>query len=184
MYPSPLFILLSLIPFLALVIVMILIFNRLLKSHREQMAAMLEQVKLSQEKIKLEKSLAAQKQTLPIRLQAYERLVLFLERIQPASMVMRGMEESRTSRQLQSVLLRNVREEFEHNLSQQLYISATSWSMIKAAREEVSQQINMAATEIGEEATKDDLARALVVKKAVMVEEALIKLKTEVGELF
>ncbi len=78
MYPSPLFILLSLIPFLALVIVMILIFNRLLKSHREQMAAMLEQVKLSQEKIKLEKSLAAQKQTLPIRLQAYERLVLFL----------------------------------------------------------------------------------------------------------
>jgi hypothetical protein len=184
MYLSPLYILLAFVPFLVLAGTMYVLFNRIMKSHRGQMAAMLEQSKLSQEKVKLEKSLAAQKQTLPIRLQAYERLVLFLERIQPASLVMRSMEESRTCRQLQSVLLRNVREEFEHNLSQQLYISSTSWSMIKAAREEVLQLINVAASEIADDAAKDELARALVVKKAVMVEEAINKLKAEVAELF
>jgi hypothetical protein len=184
MNPVPLYLFLSLIPFLALVIVMLLIFNRLLKSHREQMAAMIEQMKLSTERFKLEKSLASQKQTLAVRLQAYERLVLFLERIQPSSLVMRGMDESGTTRQLQSVLLRTIREEFEHNLSQQLYISTTAWSTIKAAREEVSQLINLTASKIGDGATKDELARALVVKNTSMAEEALRKLKAEVADLY
>jgi hypothetical protein len=156
----------------------------MLKSNREHLAALLEQHRLSQDKIKLEKSLAAQKQLLPVRLQAYERLVLFLERISPASLVMRCMDEARNARQLQSVLLRNIREEFEHNNSQQLYVSAGAWSMVKTAREEVVQLINRAASELKDEAVADELARLIVIKKATMIDEALNKLKSEVAELF
>jgi hypothetical protein len=156
----------------------------MLKTNREHLAALLEQVRLNQDKIMLEKSLAAQKQLLPVRLQAYERLVLFLERISPASLVMRCMDEAHNARQLQSILLRNVREEFEHNNSQQLYVSASAWGMVKTAREEVVQLINRSESELKEDAGKDELARLIVVKKAAMIDEALNRLKSEVAELF
>ncbi len=156
----------------------------MMKSQREHLAAMLTQAKLGTEKLQLEKSLASQKQTLPIRMQACERLTLLLERIQPASLVMRTLEEASTARHLQQLLLRNIREEYEHNLSQQLYVSKAAWELVKGAREEALQLVNMAAGEVKETATKQELASALVVKKAAIADEALAKLKEEVAALF
>ncbi len=154
------------------------------RSQREQLAAMLEQSRYSQEKMKLEKALSTQKQMLPIRLQAYERLILFLERIHPASLVMRVMPDASSSKQFQALLLQSIREEFEHNLVQQLYVSEPAWSLIKAAREEMVQVINLAAAELEADAKTDQLAGQLVVKQTKMNEEALKRLKTEVKELF
>ena len=72
-----------------------------------------------------------QKDMLPLRLQSYERMVLFLERISPASLLMRANKPNMTSLQLQSELLSTIRNEFEHNLSQQIYMSNPAWEQIK-----------------------------------------------------
>jgi len=74
-------------------------------------------------------------ETLPLRLQAYERLTLFLERIKPESMIIRVAQPGMTVFDLQKNLIENIREEYEHNLSQQIYVSAKAWSMIVSARQ-------------------------------------------------
>lgn len=84
-------------------------------------------------------------ETLPLRLQAYERIILFLERIKPESMVMRVAQAGMTTIDLQKALLANIRDEFEHNLSQQIYLSAEAWAMVNAARQSIIQLVSSAA---------------------------------------
>jgi hypothetical protein len=79
--------------------------------------------------------------TIPLKLQAYERLTLFLERIKPESMVIRVVQPGMTTMGLQRALTDAVREEFEHNLSQQIYVSSEAWSMVVAARQSMIQLI-------------------------------------------
>ncbi|HPR31263.1 MAG TPA: hypothetical protein PLK12_04170 [Prolixibacteraceae bacterium] len=86
-------------------------------------------------------------ETLPIRLQAYERMTLLLERIKPESMIIRNAQPGMTVLDLQKRLLENVREEYEHNLSQQLYVSDRAWSMLVAARQSIMQLISTTAAE-------------------------------------
>jgi hypothetical protein len=99
-----------------------------------------------------------QKTILPVRLQAYERLILLLERISPASLILRVSQPGMTAVQLQSALTQALREEFDHNLSQQVYVSAKAWEDVKSAREELISIINTAASSLAPEATGADLA--------------------------
>ncbi|MFP4018477.1 MAG: hypothetical protein ACLFUH_04445 [Bacteroidales bacterium] len=100
----------------------------------------------------------------PIRLQAYERLTLFLERISPDALVMRLNKENRTVNQLQNEMLKTIRSEFDHNLSQQIYVSPKAWLMVKHARENTVKLINTTVQEMkpGEPAIK--LSRVLLQK--------------------
>lgn len=82
----------------------------------------------------------------PIRLQAYERLVLFLERISPESLFVRTFEAGMTIERLHKSLLKMIRSEFEHNLSQQVYVSQDAWEAIVAAKESVLRLINTAVS--------------------------------------
>ncbi len=86
-------------------------------------------------------------ETLPLRLQAYERIIIFLERIKPESMVLRLVEENMSVIELQKTLLQNIREEFEHNLSQQIYLSSEAWKMVVAARQSIIQLVSTTAAE-------------------------------------
>lgn len=86
-------------------------------------------------------------ETLPLRLQAYERIILFIERIKPESMIMRIAKPQMTTIDLQRALLENIREEYEHNLSQQIYISSEAWSMVVAARQSMIQLVSATAAE-------------------------------------
>jgi hypothetical protein len=83
--------------------------------------------------------------TLPLRFQAYERITLFLERISIESLLMRLNQPGMNSRQLHSELLTSIRNEYEHNLSQQVYMSVKSWEMVKNARAQMIKIINSAA---------------------------------------
>jgi hypothetical protein len=129
-----------------------------------------------------------QKVILPLRLQAYERFVLFLERIHPSNLLLRLSNPELTSVQLQSLLVRTIREEFEYNLSQQLYISAQSWEMIKNAKEEMVALINKASMKAGEQSRAGDLVKAileLMVEKGKLPSElALGEIKKELQKLF
>jgi hypothetical protein len=78
----------------------------------------------------------------PIKLQAYERIVLFLERISLESLLLRVSTSDMTVTQLHSELLSTIRSEFEHNLSQQIYMSQQAWEVVKNARSNMIKIIN------------------------------------------
>jgi hypothetical protein len=103
-----------------------------------------------------------QKLTLPVRLQAYERVVLFLERISPGNLVMRVHKANLGVKQFQQLLIQNIRDEYDHNLSQQLYMTSDAWGKVKAAKEEMIRQVNMSAAALPAEATSTDLSQKVL----------------------
>jgi hypothetical protein len=122
-----------------------------------------------------------------LRLQAMERFVLYLERIEPYRMVMRLNRAGMNARMLQNEMIKTIREEFEHNLSQQIYISENSWKLIKNANRETKKLVNLSAEQISEEASSYELGKKLF-EVASQVERlpsqiALDYLRKEVGEL-
>jgi hypothetical protein len=98
---------------------------------------------------------------LPLRLQAYERMCLFLERITPNQLLLRTSGSASNALEFQQILLREIREEFNHNLAQQVYMSNDTWEQIKKAVNEVQSLINRAAAEVDEEAPANDLCRKI-----------------------
>ncbi len=95
-----------------------------------------------------------QKNSLPIRLQAYERLALFLERISIPNLVVRVAPKSADKAAYENLLIRNIENEFEHNLSQQIYMSDECWNVIKAAKSATIQAIRRAGMSESDSADK------------------------------
>lgn len=125
-------------------------------------------------KTQMQMRLDVQKISLPVRMQAYERLVLLLERIEPAGLLVRTNLPGMNAIQLQSALIQTIRSEFEHNLSQQLYVSTKAWEMVRNAREETIKRINTAAMKLTAEATSTDLA-SLILINDIDAEQSVVK---------
>ncbi len=124
----------------------------------------------------------------PIRLQAYERITLFLERIEPNSMIMRTQTPMMTTKQLQSELLLSIRTEFEHNLSQQIYVSQPGWEVVKSAKENTVKIINSAVDNVKEDDPAIELSK-VIFSKIIEVGKspssiAIEYLKKEVNQYF
>lgn len=126
--------------------------------------------------------------TLPVRMQAYERMVLFLERISPESLIMRVNKPNMTAAQLQSELLSTIRSEYEHNVAQQVYISSETWESIKTAKNNIISLVNSAADQLKDDATSLTLSQKifeqLIQLKSVPTSQALESLKKEMERLF
>src|SRR5688572_13418492 len=103
-----------------------------------------------------------QKETIQLRLQAYERLVLFLERISPNSLLPRMHKSGMSAAHLHNDLLITVRTEFEHNFSQQLYVSRKAWEQVRDAKDQMLRVINTTYHETGERATGMQLSTRIV----------------------
>jgi hypothetical protein len=101
---------------------------------------------------------------LPNRLHAYERMTLFLERMSPQNLLIRLNTGSIPAKEFQQLLLAEVRNEYNHNVSQQVYISEEVWDLIKNAKEDLIVSINDAASEMGEEASSLDLSKKIFEK--------------------
>lgn len=129
-----------------------------------------------------------QETVLPIRLQAYERICLLLERITPANLVQRLNNGEYTAVEFQHILIHEIRQEFNHNMSQQLYMSSDAWTYVVSAVEQVISEINAAANEMKKESTSIDLAKAIFEnesqKQAHLINDALDFVKKEIQELF
>lgn len=136
----------------------------------------------------LELQMKSKETVLPIRLQAYERLTLLVERTTPNNLLVRLNDGSLNARAFQQLLLREIREEFNHNLSQQLYVSTDAWSLVKNMREDVVMAINSAAAGLPEDATATDLAKAVLQEYMAREDDvaayALNQLKAEIQETF
>ncbi|HHP7240681.1 MAG TPA: hypothetical protein ACFCUD_03370 [Cyclobacteriaceae bacterium] len=139
------------------------------------------------EKLKIDGKLNNRETVLPIRLQAYERICLLLERISPTQIIPRVNKPDFTGRDLQSELIREIREEFNHNLSQQLYMSDESWGLVRKAKEDVITLINESANDLEEDSRGIDLARIVFEKAAGREDSVVIALnfiKNEIREIF
>lgn len=135
----------------------------------------------------LDLKLANQTVLTPIRLQAYERVVLFLERINPSAMVMR-VNKNTSAGIFQAELLKTIRTEFEHNLSQQIYMSGKSWEAVVKAKEETIKIINVSASKVNAESNGMELAQTIVAVTSQLTELptkiAIDQIKREIGKEF
>lgn len=100
--------------------------------------------------------------TLPLRLQAYERLTLFIERINPTNMLVRVHVSGTTVRELQQFLVDEIRTEHQHNITQQLYVSAQAWAVVSRIKEDSIGMINSAASGLSPEASSVELSKILI----------------------
>ena len=98
----------------------------------------------------------------PLRLQAYERLVLFLERSHPLQLIVRIPHTALNVRQFQLEIITTIRQEFEHNLTQQIYISSGAWDIVKQAKEEIIKLINLSAAQITANVPATELSQKLM----------------------
>lgn len=129
-----------------------------------------------------------QKNVTPIRFTAYERLVLFLERITPDSLLVRTQSEAYTAIQLHAALLTVIRAEYEHNVAQQVYVSEQAWEVVKNAKESIVQLINACAAQVNPQGPSSDLANAILTtyqnSNAAPTMVAISCLKTELKTYF
>ena len=137
---------------------------------------------------KMEVVLENQRLITPVRLQAYERLILFLERISPESLVMRLNRPGLTVQQLHQEMLTAIRNEYEHNLSQQLYISPAAWEVIRNARGQILKLINTTFEEFKADDAAVEYSRRIFEKLVdigkLPTQIAIDYLKNEVNRLF
>ena len=101
--------------------------------------------KNEERKLKLSLLKENQKQSLPIRLQAYERMALFLERLNPSSLLLRVTSVNNDKGAYATSIINAIEQEFEHNLTQQIYISDKCWSVIITAKNTTVQMIKKVA---------------------------------------
>ena len=135
----------------------------------------------------------SQKSVSPIRLRAYERLALLLERTKPEHMLMelRAKEPNAlatwTVPQLQQYLLQTIRAEFDHNQSQQVYVSDEVWDMIVDARDQTAAFVISMVAQIPQNANAQVYATTLLTAYAsngtTPTDKALEALKDEAKTL-
>lgn len=117
--------------------------------------------KLNQSKL-LDLKRASLETTLPLRLQAYERLTLFLERINPSNMLVRVHVAGTTVREIQQFLVTEIRTEHQHNITQQLYVSAQAWAVTNRIKEDTISLINNTAAGLSPDASSLELSKVIL----------------------
>ena len=126
----------------------------------------------------------AQKDALPLRLQAFERMVLFLERINHTKLFIRLSPLSSDKNDYENYVIAQIEQEFEHNLSQQIYMSDECWTIIVTAKNATIQMIRKA--NMSERVDSADKLREVILsdlmEKATPSSAALSFLKNEVNE--
>ena len=125
----------------------------------------------------------------PLKIQAYERIVIFLERINPNSLVVRVNRNNMSARQLHQELVASIKSEYEHNLSQQIYLSAGAWELVKTSKEEMIQLINISSSKVAPDANSSELAMMILnicsnLGKKLPSEVAIDYIKKEIAQNF
>jgi hypothetical protein len=124
----------------------------------------------------------------PLRLQAYERMTLFLERITPNNLLVRLGNNGLHVLDFQQLLLKEIREEFNHNLAQQVYISHEAWEKIRQAMNDVIALINTSASGLATDAPAIDLSKKIfervITENKQPTTDTLRFLKEEIQSVF
>ena len=124
----------------------------------------------------------------PLRLQAYERIILYLERISPENLLIRINKPGYKSKDLQSALLNAIRTEWEHNLSQQLYVTHNAWEVVKNTKANIIKHINIISEKVDGESASMNLSKAILESlmdlEKTPAGDAINFIKEEMNKLF
>ncbi len=126
-----------------------------------------------------------QRQALPLRLQAYERIALLLERISPAKLLTRMAPVGEDKESYESLLIHTIDQEFEHNLTQQIYVSDDCWNTVKAAKNATIGIIRKATlnNEVDSANKMREIILTELVEKGAPSDAALARIKEEISDL-
>lgn len=98
----------------------------------------------------------------PLQLQAYERLVMLTERIALPSLISRLNQPGLSAKEMQLLLLENIKQEYEYNMTQQIYVSPVAWEAVKNLKEQTMLIVNQVAAALPGDASGNDLNRVLL----------------------
>lgn len=97
-----------------------------------------------------------------LSLQAYERLTLLVDRIALPNLISRMTHEGLSARDMQAILTKNIRDEFDYNITQQIYVSPESWNAVKNLKEKNMLLVNHIAAGLPTGASGLDLGKAIL----------------------
>jgi hypothetical protein len=124
----------------------------------------------------------------PIKLQAYERLVILLERMTPNNLIFRVTQPGISASQLKVALIADINSEYNHNVSQQIYVSPQAWQMLRIAKEEMINIINTSYSRLGPNAVGIDLSKAvfetMIEMESIPTQKALEFIRKEFHLIF
>ena len=143
--------------------------------------------KINQSKL-MELKRKSMETTLPLRLQAYERLALFIERINPSNMLVRVHVSGTTVREIQQFLVSEIRTEHQHNITQQLYVSTQAWAITNRLKDDTISMINNTAAGLSPEASSVELSKIVLTHLSKLednpYEAGLLLLKHDMQHFF
>ena len=147
---------------------------------------------IRREEIQLKRELGelARKDLIPIRLQAYERMALFIHRMSPSELIRRTQTPRMTSGTLKQALLTTMRAEFEHNITQQIYLSRKAWETIYAYQESLKQIIEKCSKDLDVKAPGFELGKRILEfyiqndQDVITPEQVITRLQVEVKHMF
>ena len=126
-----------------------------------------------------------QKDSLPLKLQAYERMALFLERINPSNLLIRVTPFSSDKNQYENLIIEHINQEYEHNITQQIYVTDECWTLIQTAKNTTIQ--NIRKTNMSEKVDSANKLREAILRDLLDSQSpsmiALSFLKDEVGRI-
>ncbi len=132
--------------------------------------------------------LKTQDKTLPLQLNAYERMILYLERLNPSSLLTRNYEPGMKARDLREKAIQDVRLEYEHNLTQQIYVSLDSWDILKKVKDETIMLLNLQSSIVNDEISGIDFTKLVFERMNGMeinpYDYAINAVKKEIHQLF
>ena len=106
--------------------------------------------------------------TLPLRLQAYERIILFMERINPENLLIRLNATGYSAAELHNLIITEVRSEYQHNTTQQVYVTSRAWGIAKRVKDDTLNLVSGAIKTLPETASGLDLSRVVLVTLSQM----------------
>jgi hypothetical protein len=105
---------------------------------------------------------AAPASTQPLQLAAYERLVILADRIAIPNLISRSSQPGLSKTEMQQLLTQTIKQEYEHNLSQQIYVSADAWDAVRSLKDQNIHLINQVASVMPSEANGMDLSKKIL----------------------
>lgn len=176
------------LPAIAILAIVYVMMREFTKQNSKQFDYLKSEQELLRTRMKNEKKSDNIKTSMPLKFQAYERMSLFLERINPPNLLTRVVKPKMSTGILQASLLSTIREEYEHNMSQQLYISDKAWELVKAAKEDVVRTTNSSAAKFKSDEDSGNYAQNIITSwinnKNNSIELALTRLKKDIRENF
>ena len=124
----------------------------------------------------------------PLRLQAYERIIIFIDRINPSNLLIRFHQPGIGLAELQAIVLNEIKSEYQHNITQQLYIDRVSWNVVRTLKDDTIGMINNVVKGLPEAATGVDVSKKILQHMSTIednpYELAIEHLKKDIQKLF